>query len=35
MILANNNRWIPVTEKLPKALQTVWLTDGRDWVILV
>jgi hypothetical protein len=32
MILANNNRWIPVTEKLPEPLQTVWLTDGRDWV---
>jgi hypothetical protein len=29
-----NNRWIPVTEKLPEPLQTVWLTDGRGWVAL-
>jgi hypothetical protein len=34
MILANNNKWISVTEKLPKALQTVWLTDGKGWVAL-
>jgi hypothetical protein len=32
MILANNNRWISVREKLPEPLQTVWLTDGKDWV---
>jgi hypothetical protein len=34
MILANNNRWISVTEKLPEPLQTVWLTDGKGWVAL-
>ena len=34
MILANNNRWISVREKLPKALQTVWLTDGKGRVAL-
>jgi hypothetical protein len=32
MILPNNNKWISVREKLPEHLQTVWLTDGRDWV---
>jgi hypothetical protein len=34
MILPDNNRWISVTEKLPNPLQTVWLTDGKDWVAL-
>ena len=26
--------WVSVTDALPKALQTVWLTNGKGWVCL-
>lgn len=26
--------WVAVTDALPKALQTVWLTNGKGWVCL-
>ncbi len=29
-----NINWIPVKDRLPKPLQTVWLTDGDGWVCL-
>lgn len=29
-----DKNWIPVTEKLPKHLQTVWLKNDKGWVTL-
>jgi len=29
-----NNCWVAVTDALPKALQTVWLTNGKGWCCL-
>lgn len=26
--------WVTVTDALPKALQTVWLTNGKGWICL-
>jgi hypothetical protein len=28
------SRWVAVTDALPKALQTVWLTNGKGWCCL-
>ena len=28
------NKWIAVSESLPKAFETVWLSNGIDWVCL-
>ena len=32
--LDTDNGWIPVTNSLPKPLQTVWLTDGKEFICL-
>ncbi len=28
------NSWVPVSEKLPEPMETVWITNGEDWVAI-
>jgi hypothetical protein len=30
----NLNGWIPVADKLPEPLETVWITDGQNYATL-
>jgi hypothetical protein len=32
--LRDGSGWVAVTDALPKALQTVWLTNGKGWCCL-
>jgi len=30
----NVSGWVATTDKLPKPLQTVWVSNGKDWIAL-
>ena len=29
-----NNKWIPVDERIPENLRTVWISNGKGWTTL-